>query len=711
MNAASSRRPRTGLLVVAAALAIVLIAALAIGHLNANALRPRIEAAFHHATGRTLRIDGPLRLTLLPVPGLVASDITVSNLAGGSRPAMLSARGVRASIDPLALFDRRIHIDSLILDRPDLLLETVGGVPNWRFAPERTAAGGPAAPTADHRPGVAWRIGAIDATKGLVAWTHLPRLGSGILALDIVHAQQQDGGDTLTFYAEAHHGTARLTASVATSAAILNASENAPPIPIRATFTLGNEHANHLHVDGAVARAGGAARFSGSIHGALAQLSDLNALFPHAALPAASDLRLDARLRQDEAGRWQLLSGAASAGRADLARLRPGLTATHLSIDIPAPDRPLTLDAAGLLASNPFAIKGLAGSAAFWTEQSSTTPIDLTATLGPDRLSLNGALSRSGPKIVGLDGAGRLALPDPSSLNALIHTPQLPPLEVAGRLRASRDPNDRLTATLDASTLAIKGADWPASTLTLSAGRQADPLQAAATLANASTPWLIWSEQARHVTITLDAHALPAGPLAILATGQPSITGRLDLSGHLEAEAAGSNIDERTLNGPITARIVDADIDASVVRNALGDVLRVAHLPRLPGASGHVGCADAAGAFHDGALQIDHLSADSPLISLTGSGTIDIPRQSLDLHLKPLLRLGGTGLATAVDLAGPIGAPTASLQAGADGRVGFQIGRAEPAGIGPCSGGAPGVPPRHKAPKPADILRSLGLIR
>ncbi len=710
MSTRTYRRPRTGLLVLAAALALVLIGSLVIGHLDADALRPRIEAAFRHATGRTLRIDGSLRLTLLPVPGFVASDIAVSNLAGGSQPTMLSARSVRASIDPLALFDRRIHIDSLVLDRPDLLLETVQGEPNWRFAPERAAAG-PGAPTLEHRPSFAWRISAIDATKGQVAWHDLPRLGSGMLALDVVHAQQQGGGDALTIYAEAHHGNARLTASVATGAAILNGSAKVPPIPMRATFTLGDEHANRLHVDGTVAEAGSDTRFSGSLQGALGQLSDLNALFPHAALPTASDLRLDAHIRQDDAGRWQLLSGAVSASQADLARLFPGLTATRLTIDVPAPDRPAAIDAAGFLASDPFTIKGLAGTAAFWTEQTTTTPFDLTAILGPDRLSLSGALSRSGPTIDGLDGAGRLALPDPSSLGALIHTPHLPPLEIAGHLRASRDAAGKLTATLAASTVAIKDTNWPASTLTLTANRQADPLQATASVQNVSTPWLIWSEQARHVTITLDAHALPAGPLAILATGQPSITGRLDVSGRLQAVATRTGIDEQTLTGPITARIVDADIDASVIRSAVGDVLRVAHLPRLPGASGHVGCAEAAGAFQDGALHLNHLSANASLISVTGSGTIDIPHQSLDLHLKPLLRLGGTGLATAVTLAGPIVAPTASLQASANGRVGFEIGRAEPVDTGACNDTTPGAPPRHKAPKPADILRSLGLIR
>ena len=708
-TAATRRGPRPGIVVLLVAFAVVVALALAIGRIDTDALRPRVEAAFERATGRVLRIDGHLRLALLPSPGFIASAISVSNLPGGSSPTMMSARSVRASLDLPALLRRQIHIESLVLDRPDLLLETVDGVPNWRFNPDRPATP-TAAPAGDHHASFAFRVGAVDASGGQVRWNRVPRFGSGRLAIDTLHAQQQDGGNALTFYLDGHHGPAHLIVSAATGPDILAAAGAGRPVPLRATVTLGDERLNHLHVDGTVS----ASRFTGTLHGTLAQLADLDALFPHAALPAASNLRLDADIGQDGAGRWQILSGAASAGQADLDRVRPGLRAARLAIGITGPDRPATIDASGSLGPNSFTIKGLIGTAAFWREDAGTTPVDLAATFGPDRASLRGTLSRAGRFLDALDGAVGLALPEPSLLDKLFHIARPPPpLDVTGQLHAARDPAGGLQATLDASALSVRGAALPASTITFDAATHPASWQATAALPGAAKPWLVWREggaDPRHVGIDIDGHGLPAGPLSLLATGRRSVTGRLDLSATLQAQRTASGIDEATLDGPITARILDADIDAAVVRATLGDVLRVANLPRLPAATGHVRCAEAAGAFHDGALQLAHLSADASFISLTGSGTVDLARGSLDLHLRPLLSFGGTGLATAVNLAGPIDRPTASLQAGSGGRVGFQIGRLVATDTGACDG-ASGAPARHKQPKAVDILRGLGLLR
>ena len=151
----------------------------------------------------------------------------------------------------------------------------------------------------------------------------------------------------------------------------------------------------------------------------------------------------------------------------------------------------------------------------------------------------------------------------------------------------------------------------------------------------------------------------------------------------------------------------DAELDASITSDILGSVTRAAHLPEIGRGPGRIRCASGVGAFQDGALALDHISLDSPLLTMTGSGKIDIPGGTLDLHLKPVLRLGATDVSTAVSLTGDIRRPVAALQAGDNGRFGIQIGRlATPAG-----GCEPLAANRRKPPNSADLLRALGLFR
>ena len=134
------------------ALVLLVLAGAAVGtaavlaRVDAGFLKGRLEAAVLHATGRTLRIDGAVHFTLLPAPGITASDVALGNLPGGSRPDMVRAAYVAATFDPLALLGRRLAVRSVVVTRPDILLERVAdGRPNWVFSPAaspRPAGGG-----------------------------------------------------------------------------------------------------------------------------------------------------------------------------------------------------------------------------------------------------------------------------------------------------------------------------------------------------------------------------------------------------------------------------------------------------------------------------------------------------------------------------------------------------------------------------------------
>lgn len=80
-------------------------------------------------TGRTLTFGGPVKLRLGLVPSLIAEKVTLSNVADGSRPQMLTIERVEAEVALPALLRKEILIQRLIVSSPDILLEKG----NWRL--------------------------------------------------------------------------------------------------------------------------------------------------------------------------------------------------------------------------------------------------------------------------------------------------------------------------------------------------------------------------------------------------------------------------------------------------------------------------------------------------------------------------------------------------------------------------------------------------
>ncbi|MBR9972925.1 AsmA family protein [Magnetospirillum sulfuroxidans] len=81
-------------------------------------------------TGRKLTFGGPVKLRLGLVPSLIAENITLSNVAGGSRPEMITIERIEAEVALPALLRKEILIQRLILSSPHILLEKG----NWRLA-------------------------------------------------------------------------------------------------------------------------------------------------------------------------------------------------------------------------------------------------------------------------------------------------------------------------------------------------------------------------------------------------------------------------------------------------------------------------------------------------------------------------------------------------------------------------------------------------
>lgn len=146
--------------------------------LDIEGYKPALAEAVRHATGRELVIDGPLKLTLLPVPRVSARSVHFSNAVGGTGAQMVEVRWIGASPSWWALLQGRVEIGRLILYKPVLVLETdADGVPNWEFKPgagARQAAGAPSE-------GLHLAVGKLDMIDGTLSYTS-PLTGKTIKA-------------------------------------------------------------------------------------------------------------------------------------------------------------------------------------------------------------------------------------------------------------------------------------------------------------------------------------------------------------------------------------------------------------------------------------------------------------------------------------------------------------------------------------------------
>src|SRR5271169_2406960 len=101
----------------------------------------RVAALVKETTGRELRIAGPIRLTVLPMPALEANDVSFANVPGAQTPDMVKLKRLRLQVQLWPLLHRRIVVNRLVLVRPVIAFEVdKAGHPNWVFGPAAAPA-------------------------------------------------------------------------------------------------------------------------------------------------------------------------------------------------------------------------------------------------------------------------------------------------------------------------------------------------------------------------------------------------------------------------------------------------------------------------------------------------------------------------------------------------------------------------------------------
>ena len=216
--------------------------------------------------------------------------------------------------------------------------------------------------------------------------------------------------------------------------------------------------------------------------------------------------------------------------------------------------------------------------------------------------------------------------------------------------------------------------------------------------------------------LQLQAPSLALGPV-LAALGRPDGgSGTLQLDAELQGTGNTPHSIAATASGHIGASLVDGELEGAVLAG-LGDALRAANLPVDLGGHVRLRCfalrADLAG----GQADLRALLLDTTRLRVEGTGSVNLADETLALQLRPLLRLGGTGVVVPIRIGGTLLAPRLALDAGS-GRVGATVGALAQAPTDDCApqlalarGGRPGPAPDAaevvRPLRPADLLRSL----
>ena len=154
---------------VAATLGVLTLAWSALPYVvNMEVFKPAMIQAVKEATGRELVIDGPIELSMYPVPGISARRVHFANAAGTIGAQMLDVQRIVVRPSVLALLQGRIEVGTLFLYRPTIVLEAdADGKPNWEFTPGANAA----QPQGAASGGLHLAVGRLAIVRGTIKYT------------------------------------------------------------------------------------------------------------------------------------------------------------------------------------------------------------------------------------------------------------------------------------------------------------------------------------------------------------------------------------------------------------------------------------------------------------------------------------------------------------------------------------------------------------
>ncbi|HST75823.1 MAG TPA: AsmA family protein [Acetobacteraceae bacterium] len=846
------------LLIIIAIIVLVPLAGVAVFALtfDPDSAKPRIEQAVKQATGRDLALNGRLGLKWSLWPTLEARDVALANVAGGSRPQMVTLDRLEAQVALLPLLSRRVEIDRLVLVHPDILLETdAQGHPNWRFGPEvpsQPLPGQKAAPSQPAAP-VALSVQDLRVVDGTVTYRDGRTGHSETLALKQFTAKAKSADAPVALAAQAsYRGTPfQLDGDIGPIARL---QDQAATTPWPVHLTLGAAGAK-LAVDGTLTQPIQGRGYTGKLVASIPDLAALAPFVPRAKLPPLHDVTLAAEVADTGGNLPRISALVGHVGPSDLGTAVAGLKLTKLDLSAPAMDQPVKLAAEGTLGATPATLTGSLGAPELLVPngKAGAYPVDVSVSSGAARFSAKGniadprALSgvdlalaahlpdlaafapvarRPLPALHDIDFQGRLsdgqgglaksavlhgakltlpeadlagdatlgyggrpslqatlaaqridadalmaalAGPTPAPTQPLANAPAppppsakppAPPREASRRMFSDKPLPFAALREADADlrlkigTLRTGGVDYRdiAGHLTLAAGRLAvDPIGGQLPAGRLEGRFTADAGQANPpVSLVLRGPGLQLGPLLVLLGLPAEARGAVDIDADLHGAGQSAHALAASADGHLGVALVNGEIDNRLLSSTLGQVLQHARLPDLTARPGitPVRCFALRLDAQHGIAEVRALLLDTNLFYLEGGGSLNLGDETLALRLRPLARLGGTGVIVPLKVQGPFRNPKVEVDAaGAAGEaagIAAQAARNPQLGViigalggdrmvhgaggddcarqlavarggraGPVPAAAPASSPagkpgeKPKAPKPADILRQL----
>ncbi|WP_368744416.1 AsmA family protein [Desertibaculum subflavum] len=112
----------------------------------AEAIKDRVVAEVKSATGRDLVIKGPVKVTVIPALAVDVQDVAFSNAPGAKHKEMATLKSLQVELKWLPLIGMRAEVDRFVLVDPVIHLEVDRqGKGNWEFGTAKAAASAPAA--------------------------------------------------------------------------------------------------------------------------------------------------------------------------------------------------------------------------------------------------------------------------------------------------------------------------------------------------------------------------------------------------------------------------------------------------------------------------------------------------------------------------------------------------------------------------------------
>ena len=705
---------------------VLLAGGLAVAWPGTDWLKPRIEAAVQRDTGRALKIQGPLRIGWnLAVD---ASDVSLANMPGGSRPEMARIGRVHAQLVWSALLRGQFRISALSLTDPRILVERdAAGVVNWQLQRPASSAT-PAVTSGGWTPRFGFRLDHLTTNGGSIAWHDAQAaVADGERSLPAIDADFTGGSlpvesvpaGTLLWRSGPLPALVGNAASQWPLKLVWNESDFAvtvaggltPPWPLRQydlTTTISAPAGGRLRNP----------RLQLRLRQGQPVQADLAALLDQEELHATADLGTDAfgggAAPLQATVTW---AGAKATVAGTLAAQGSGLDAT-VAAQLPylarvaalvghAPALPGAIALDGHLAATReraamtgmhLAMPGgdLAGDLA-WTQGARPLLTGNLASKQLDLATLRSLLATLQAPATAAVPSSAAAAPGPKP----IHIIPDQPLPFAGLRQMDAD------LELRVAQLAHPGLRNLSTHMLLQNGRLAlDPLSADAGGTLAGSVQIDTRPEAPTVAVVLHAPALSvasllqAGGLAAAATGELAVNADLHGAGRTPHELAA------TLGGTATLASNGANFNEAVLAGVLGAL----HLPAVSLGNGTASLRCLSLGFNAAAGQVTvtPLVLDTSRLLVQGEGKVDLNAETLAMQLRPLLRTG-PGIVIPLRVSGPWRALKVSPEVG-----GLSAGHdADPCAASLASVHAPPAttPPapaaKIKTPKTIDILRGL----